>query len=63
MLVLSRFVDESVVIDGGIVVTVLSIRGDKVRLGIDADRSISVHRQEVADRIERARRAEGGQQP
>lgn len=48
MLVLSRKAQESLVIaDGQIVVTVLEIRGDKVRLGIDAPREISVHREEV----------------
>lgn len=47
MLVLSRRKDESIVIDDRIVVTVVEIRGDKCRLGISADRSVSVHRQEV----------------
>lgn len=53
MLVLSRRRDESVVIGDGIRITVVDIRGDKVRLGIDADRSIPVHRQQIAERIER----------
>jgi carbon storage regulator len=47
MLVLSRKKNESIVIDGSIVITVVEIRGDKVRLGIEAPREVSIHRQEV----------------
>ena len=46
MLVLSRKQNESIFIDDHIVVTVLSIQGDKVRIGIDAPREMPVHRQE-----------------
>ena len=56
MLVLSRREAQSIVIGGNIVVTVVSVRGDQVRLGIDAPRSITVHRQEVAQAIEAANR-------
>ncbi len=48
MLVISRKVNESLVIGDGIEVTVVEIRGDKVRLGIVAPRDVSVHRAEVA---------------
>jgi len=51
MLVLSRKKDESIVINDDITVTIVDIRGGKVRLGIDADPSIPVHRQEVYDAI------------
>ncbi len=51
MLVLSRKTNESIVIDENIVVTVVEIRGDKVRLGIEAPRAVSVHRREVYDQI------------
>ena len=51
MLVLSRKKNESIVIDNNIVVTVVEIRGDKVRLGIVAPKEVSVHRQEVYDAI------------
>jgi carbon storage regulator len=51
MLVLTRKPGEKIVIDGGIVVTVLEVRGNKVRLGIDAPEDVSVHRGEVAQRI------------
>jgi len=53
MLVLSRHRDESIVIGDNIVVTVVDIRGDKVRLGINAPSDIPVHRQEVFDAIQR----------
>lgn len=51
MLVLSRKKNERILIDEHIVITVVEVRGDKVRLGIDAPREIPVHRQEVADAI------------
>ena len=47
MLVLSRLVDEQVVIDGDIIVTVVEIRGDKVRLGFKAPKEIVIDRSEV----------------
>ncbi len=56
MLVLSRGRDESIVISDNIVVTVVDIRRDKVRLGIDAPTEIPVHRQEVYDAIQRENR-------
>ena len=51
MLVLSRKKNESIVINGKITVTVVEIRGDKVRLGIEAPMEVPVHRQEVYERI------------
>lgn len=51
MLVLSRKKNESIVINDDITVTVVEIRGDKVRLGIVAPKEIPVHRQEVHDAI------------
>lgn len=51
MLVLSRKKNESIVIDGNIVITVVEVRGDKVRLGIEAPREVPVHRSEVYDAI------------
>ena len=53
MLVLSRQRDESIMIGENVVVTVVDIRGDKVRLGIDAPGEIPVHRQEVYEAIQR----------
>jgi carbon storage regulator len=52
MLVLSRQRDETIVIGDDIRITVVHIRGDKVRLGIEAPTSIPVHRQEVYDAIQ-----------
>jgi carbon storage regulator len=48
MLVLSRKLSESIVIDGHIKVTVVEIRGDKIRLGIEAPRDVAVWREELA---------------
>jgi len=60
MLVLSRHRDESIMIGDDIVVTVVDIRGDKVRLGIQAPTHIPVHRQEIYDAIQREKsRGEG----
>src|SRR5271155_1372639 len=56
MLVLSRHRDESIIIGDDIVITVVDIRGDKVRLGIAAPIEISVHRQEVYEAIQRENR-------
>ena len=55
MLVLSRHRDESIMIGDNIVITVVDVRGDKVRLGIDAPTDIPVHCQEVYDAIQRER--------
>ncbi len=47
MLILTRRVGESVVIGDDVVVTVVEVRGDSVRIGIDAPRSVDVHREEI----------------
>jgi carbon storage regulator len=47
MLVLSRKKNESIVVDDAIVITIVEIRGDKVRLGIEAPREVPIHRSEV----------------
>ncbi len=56
MLVLSRQRDESIMIGDNIVVTIVDIRGDKVRLGINAPAEIPVHRQEIYEAIQRENR-------
>ena len=53
MLVLSRKKQEQIVIDEDILVTVVDIRGDKVRLGVDAPKDVPVHRKEVHTAIKR----------
>jgi carbon storage regulator len=54
MLVLSRKRDERIVIGDNIVITVVDVRGDKVRLGIEAPPEVPVHRQEIVDALKRA---------
>ncbi len=55
MLVLSRKKNESIVINNDITVTVVEIRGDKVRLGIVAPKNVPVHRQEVYEAIQNSK--------
>lgn len=57
MLVLSRARGEQIVIDGNITVTVLEVRGDKVRLGFDGPAEVPIHRQEVHQRLEQDRQS------
>jgi carbon storage regulator len=56
MLVLSRHIDEEIVIGDDITVIVVSIRADKVRLGVRAPQDVSVHRREVYEAIRREER-------
>jgi len=63
MLVLSRQRDESIIIGDNIVITVVDIRGDKVRLGINAPTEIPVHRQEVYEAIQRENARAAGLDP
>lgn len=53
MLVLSRKKNESIVINDDITIVVVEIRGDKVRLGVEAPKEVPVHRREVFDAIRR----------
>ncbi len=63
MLVLSRQRDETIMIGDDIEITIVDIRGDKVRLGISAPNSIPVHRKEVYDAIRRENLASAGMEP
>lgn len=63
MLVLSRQRDESIIIGDNIVITIVDIRGDKVRLGINAPTEIPVHRQEVYEAIRRENLRAGRVEP
>ena len=63
MLVLTRQRDQSVVIGDDIVVTIVDIRGDKVRLGITAPRDVTVHRKEIWDQIKTENESAGQLQP
>lgn len=60
MLVLSRQRDESIIIGDNVVITVVDVRGDKVRLGIDAPVEIPVHRREVYEAIQRENQQASG---
>ena len=57
MLVLTRRASQNIVIGDDVVVTVLEVRGDQVRLGIQAPRSVTVHREEVFRELAEANRA------
>ena len=61
MLVLSRKKNESIVINNDITIVVVEIRGDKVRLGVEAPKEIPVHRREVYDAIKRNAAVQNGQ--
>lgn len=63
MLVLSRRTGESIVINDNVTVTIVDVRGDKVRIGIDAPREVSIHRQEVFELIRQEQEQRATQQP
>ena len=56
MLVLTRRAGESVIVGDDVVITVLEVRGDVIRLGVQAPRSVQVHREEVYRELQRANR-------
>ncbi len=62
MLVLSRQKDESIMIGDDVEITIVDVRGDKVRLGITAPKSIPVHRKEVYEAIQREKKEKLAQQ-
>lgn len=58
MLVLTRQRGERIMVDDNIIITIIEVRGDKVRIGIEAPRDVSVHREEIYDEIQRGNRRE-----
>jgi carbon storage regulator len=58
MLVMTRRIDERIMIGPNITLTILAVQGSQVRIGIDAPRDVTVHREEIYRRIELERSAE-----
>jgi len=58
MLILTRRVGESVMIGEDVTVTVLGVKGNQVRVGIDAPKTVAVHREEIYERIKREQQGE-----
>jgi carbon storage regulator len=62
MLVLSRQKDESIMVGDNVEITIVDVRGDKVRLGITAPKDIPVHRREVYEAIQREKKEKQAQE-
>ena len=60
MLILTRRVGESVVIGNEVTVNVLGVKGNQVRIGVNAPRDVTVHREEIFERIKREEQGEAG---
>ncbi|MCH9643381.1 MAG: carbon storage regulator CsrA [Gammaproteobacteria bacterium] len=60
MLILTRRISESVIIGDDVKITVLGVKGNQVRLGIDAPKDVSVHREEIYERIQNEKNGDAG---
>ncbi len=63
MLILTRRVGETLMIGDEVTVTVLGVKGNQVRLGVNAPRTVAVHREEIYERIKREQDGSGGNEP
>lgn len=63
MLILTRRVGEVIMIGKDVTVTVLGVKGNQVRIGVNAPKDVAVHREEVAERIRREREGAGAATP
>jgi carbon storage regulator len=63
MLILTRRVGETVMIGDDVTITVLGVKGNQVRVGINAPKSVAVHREEIYERIKREQQGELGEKP
>jgi carbon storage regulator len=61
MLILTRRVGETVMIGDEVTITVLGVKGNQVRVGINAPKSVAVHREEIYERIKREQQGGGGE--
>jgi carbon storage regulator len=62
MLILTRRVGETVMIGNDVTVTILGVKGNQVRVGINAPKNVAVHREEIYERIKREQQGQGGSQ-